>query len=297
MTRPRGYAPWRPHGATQELLDNVNAVLTEYRAHLPMTLRQVFYRLVGNHDYDKTETAYAALCDKMNRARRAGLVDWHAIRDDRPTIDTPYGYDNVADYLATVSHFLDPNVYRRHRRHGQASQLYVACEASGMVPMLARATRQYGVTVISSGGFDSVTMKRQLARASTTWPITVLHIGDHDPSGVHIFQSFAEDVGAFAEADGGSVTFQRIAVLPDHIDRYSLPTAPPKATDRRAFHGQTVQAEALPPDLLVDLVKQAVIDHTEPNALDHLLAIEAAERDELDRLLAPLRDQLHQEDA
>jgi len=40
------------------LLDQVQAVLDEYQDHLPLTNRQVFYRLVGAFDYPKTESAY-----------------------------------------------------------------------------------------------------------------------------------------------------------------------------------------------------------------------------------------------
>ncbi|HEV8045760.1 MAG TPA: hypothetical protein VGP38_11305, partial [Rubrobacter sp.] len=35
--RPKGYAPWRPHKKTVKLIAQVQEVLEEYRAHLPMT--------------------------------------------------------------------------------------------------------------------------------------------------------------------------------------------------------------------------------------------------------------------
>ena len=76
----------------------------------------------------------------------------------------------------------------------------------------------------------------------------MLHIGDHDPSGVSIFLAFLEDVEAFTRELGGSAIFTRLAVTPQQIGEYRLPTAPPKATDRRAFAGETCQAEALPPN-------------------------------------------------
>ena len=56
--------------------------MTDYRAHLPLTLRQVFYRLVGAHGYAKTETAYSNLGDTLNWARRARMIEMDAIRDD-----------------------------------------------------------------------------------------------------------------------------------------------------------------------------------------------------------------------
>src|SRR5262249_57158880 len=72
-TRVRGFAPWAPRGATAGLLDQVRGVLEEYEDYLPLTIRQIFYRLVGAHEYEKTERAYARLSEHLNRARRARL--------------------------------------------------------------------------------------------------------------------------------------------------------------------------------------------------------------------------------
>jgi hypothetical protein len=65
-------------------------------------------------------------------------------------------------------------------------------------------------------------------------PITVLHLGDHDPSGVHCFFALDEDVVAFAEHYGGDIEFIRLAVTEAQAQQYELPSAPAKETDRRA---------------------------------------------------------------
>jgi hypothetical protein len=103
---------------------------------------------------------------------------------------------------------------------------------------------------MSGGGFDSLTDKHKFAAALAEHdrPTEVLHIGDHDPSGVSMFLAFLEDVEAFTRDLGGAATFTRLAVTPEQIDRYDLPTAPAKDTDKRAFSGATCQAEALAPD-------------------------------------------------
>jgi len=82
----------------------------------------------------------------------------------------------------------------------------------------------------------------------------VLHLGDYDPSGVHLFKALAEDVGAMIESlDGNVPLFYRLAVTPEQIGELALPSAPPKKTDRRAFDADyTVQCEAIPPDVLTD---------------------------------------------
>jgi hypothetical protein len=67
-------------------------------------------------------------------------------------------------------------------------------------------------------------------------------------------------VGAFVAELGGGVEFVRLIVTPEHIEQYDLPTAPPKATDRRNFEGETVQAEALPPDTLAAILDDAIVE-------------------------------------
>jgi hypothetical protein len=73
-TRVRGFAPWSPRPATQQLIADIKRVLADYAEHLPLTLRQIFYVLVGRDRLDKTENAYDRLCETANRARRASLL-------------------------------------------------------------------------------------------------------------------------------------------------------------------------------------------------------------------------------
>ena len=285
-TRPRGFAAWNPRPDTLALVGQVQAVLDEYREHLPLTVRQVFYRLVGTVGFDKTENAYARLCETVNRARRARLLSFEAFRDDGGNRHEALAYDNPADFLRGLR--WQAEGFRLDRQAGQPRRLWLLCEAAGMAPMLARAANPYGVPVLSSGGFDSLTAKHELARELTDGiragaVAEVLHIGDLDPSGVHLFSSLAEDVSAMVRALGGGcmVDFTRLAVTPAQADAMALPTAPPKPTDRRAFAGETVQAEAIPPDVLSALVRDAIEARQDADTLAEVLDREAVARADL----------------
>ena len=143
-----------------------------------------------------------------------------------------------------------------------------------MVPQLERVAGFY-----SSGGFDSVTVKHSVAEEfSAMDDVVVLHIGDHDPSGVHLFGSLDADISAFLDEMGGSAEFVRLAVTPEQMIGYRLPTAPPKATDGRIFHGQTTQAEALPPDLLASLLDGAIKSRFDMDAFSEARSEEEQER-------------------
>jgi hypothetical protein len=284
-TRPRGFADWSPRPDTLALLDTVRSVLDEYADYLPLTVRQIFYRLVGAHGYEKTEKAYARLCEHLNRARRAQLISMDAIRDDGGTTLAPNAWDSATQFLRVVRRQAAELVL--DRTEGQSTRLVVVCEAAGMGPQLASVARPYGVAVRSSGGFDSLTDKYSFAAelAGHRRSTEVLHIGDHDPSGAHMFLAFLEDVEAFTRSLGGQATFTRLAVTPEQIAAYGLPTAPPKETDNRAFNGETCQAEAFAPDQLAEILRTAIEARLDRDVFARGLRREEQERRKLTRLL------------
>lgn len=283
-TRPRGLARWRPQAATRVLLGQVDEVLTEYADALPLTCRQVFYRLVGAYGYAKNDNAYERLLEKLNRARRAELIPFASIRDDGVAVAAPAGFYGVADFWDAVADTAAS--YRRVRREGQTAAVEVWCEAAGMVPQLARVAHQYGAPVYSAGGFDSTTVKHDAVRRALAEdrPTVVLQIGDHDPSGWSMFDAAAEDIAAFIADYGGThpVRFERVAVTPEQIASYGLPEAPVKPKDRRGdWQGGTVQAEALSPAQLADELRAALDDVYDLDVLDRLVDTETTERDQM----------------
>jgi hypothetical protein len=288
-TRPRGFASWNPQPASLELIEQVKSVLVEYEAHLPLTCRQIFYRLVGTAGYDKTELAYSRLCEAIGRARRAGFIGFSAIRDDGSARYQDETWSDPAHFLADMCD--SARNFQIDRQHSQTVRLWVICEAGGMAPMLARTAASFGVPVLTSGGFDSLTAKHDLAQelAGASEAAEVLHIGDHDPSGVHLFSALEADVSAMVQAISGAVPiFTRLAVTPEQAELFDLPLAPPKKTDRRSFSGQTVQAEALPPDVLADILREAIKCRQSPSVFSDVLAAESDMRADLIQSLEDL---------
>jgi hypothetical protein len=232
--RPRGFVEYCPRKRAAELVIAVKAVIDEYHDQLPLTLRQIFYVLVTRNQLEKTEKAYKnQLIETMNRARRGHLIPMGAIRDDGFRMEEAPGWQSKESFIATYRH--EAETFTLDRQAGQERRILLWCEAGGMVPQLERIAHEYSVQVASSGGFDSLTSKHAIGEQLAEVPTLVLHIGDHDPSGVHMFGSLGEDVQAFADYYGGKVEFIRLDVTPDQVAEYDLPTAPPKTTDRRAF--------------------------------------------------------------
>jgi hypothetical protein len=279
MTRPRGFIDdWRPQQKTRVLLDHVDAIIEEYRDYLPLTCRQVFYRLVGRDLIDKTEKVYGNLTEILNRARRAQRISMDVIRDDGFTggMATRIGYTGPGEFAREMA--WQARSYRRDRQAGQARRLVLWCEASGMVPQIRSVASDYGVTVKSSGGFDSVTTKHAISRPLDN--AVVLHIGDYDPSGECMFDALAEDITAFGSHYGNDIEFYRLAVTPAQIRAYNLPTAPPKASSHQARKAmtETTQAEAIDPASLAAIIREAIESRLDMDVYRQVVNVECDER-------------------
>lgn len=282
-TRPRGFATWKPRKKTQQLLDLVITVLADHADYLPLTIRQIFYQLVGAASYDKTEKAYGRLCETLNRARRSGLIDFGAIRDDGLTRIEPQTWAGTAEFLRGVQ--TAAANFRMDRQSGQPVRLRLVTESAGMAPQLARVANEYGVPVLSSGGFNSLTGKYELARelAACDAGTEILHVGDYDTSGVHVFSSLAEDLAELTVGLGGAEpAFTRLAVTEAQARDLNLPSAPPKASDKRRFDGdETWQAEAIPPGVLARIVRDAIVVRQDMGTRELLLSEEDEAREAL----------------
>jgi hypothetical protein len=303
---------------TLALLDQVDSVLEEYQKFLPLTVRQVFYRLVGQYGYDKTEQAYARLCEMLVRARRAGMISFGAIRDDGTAGGEPQTFADVADFWEGVQS--DVEHYSRHRLAGQDVAIELWCEAAGMVPQMQRVAYPFSVPIYSTGGFSSVTVTWEIAKRALLRdvPTVFLHCGDYDPSGESIFTAMAQDARMFvrqlvhaaqvnddpenAIALGKAMSLEeeqvmeivtgkrspelrpvRVALTEDQVYENDLPTAPPKKSDTRSrnWTGETCQLEAMPPELLADTVREAIRSEIDLDVYRREVALEQADRERI----------------
>jgi hypothetical protein len=127
----------------------------------------------------------------------------------------------------------------------------------------------------------------------------VLQVGDLDPSGVSILDSFASDVTKFCsdyEPDRDDVIdFLRVLVRPEQELQYGLvrEDMPPEKrkigdgvckTSQLPFNlpfNYTIQAEAFPPDVLADVVREAIEDVIDLDELERTKAASERIRHEL----------------
>ena len=286
-----GLVAYKPRGQRRLLLDHVRDVLLTYVSHLPLAVRQVYYRLVATYAvYQKTEAFYKdTLVDCLSRARRGGLIRWDDIRDDGVVVErVGDGYDGLPNFVDTVGQ--RPEFSQAHRA---VASVVGTVRGGGNGPQIVKALDGLPVTVQSAGGTDSVTAKYDLACQCVRTDTTVFHVGDLDPTGLVIFHQIALDVRAMAadlcRQSGDPIpeyTCRRVAVLEKHVAEFGLLTGKVKKGDksRRWYPGiggdrtLTCEAEALPPDVLARLVREAVEAEVDMKALQRIVDLEEIER-------------------
>ena len=297
VSRPRGYIEhYRPQQRTIVLINDAIKVLNEYHDHWPLTVRQIYYRLVGAYGYPKTEAFYEKLTTHVSNARRGRVIPFEAIRDDGVSVVEITHFNDHEQFQAYVRTLGEH--YQRNRLANQEHHIEVWCEAGGMVYQLANVAEPYSIEVRSSGGFDSTTARYDLAQriCQIGKPAVILHLGDADPSGDSLFEAAAEDVAAFVEADRPwgtvNVRFVRVALTLRQMRLYNLPTERAKDTDSRTKNwiarrgsDQTCQLEALPPDAIADILRREIEYWIDDDQYRADLEAEAWERQQITHAL------------
>jgi hypothetical protein len=149
---------------------------------------------------------------------------------------------------------------------------------------------EYDVPVVVSKGMPSLTQVYgsfvQIKRAAAAGKESYLYqFGDHDPTGCLIPETIERRLEEFCEKYRCPIPMvERIALTPEQIRRYRLPTRPTKREGNRhahRFEGNSVELDALPSSQLRALVRECIERHISPEQLETLRAAEDSERDVL----------------
>src|SRR5262249_2856588 len=183
--------------------------------------------------------------------------------------------------------------YRRSLWDNQELYVEVWLEKDALAGVLYPVTGQWDVPLMVTRGYPSLSFLYGAAEAiaAVGKPAHLYYFGDYDPSGLDITRAVEKGVREFApEAD---IHFERVAVTPEQIKEWDLPTRPTKQTDSRAkrFEGESVEVDAIEPRQLRELVEQCITQHVDQRAYEVLRAAEAAEREILLGLAGALKKQ------
>jgi hypothetical protein len=232
---------------------------------------------------DKTENAYKNTVGKqLLKMRRSGMIPYDWIADNTRWQRKPRTWDSVADVLADVS-----RTYRRSLWTDASERVEVWIEKEALAGVVFDVTAAWDVSLLVTRGYPSVSYVYEASEHAFQdgRPLVLYYLGDHDPSGKDIERFVREE---FDRHDFVDLEIRRLALLPEQIASWDLPTRPTKLSDTRAakFKGESVELDALDAKVLRTLVEEAITSHLDSEAVARTQTIERAERETLVRYAA-----------
>jgi hypothetical protein len=250
----------------------------------PMTIRQLFYRLVSQGAIAKTEAEYKGTVVRLlGEMRRVGDLPFDWIADNTRWMRKPETYSSLNGYLLRSA-----QAYRRSIWDNQNAYVEIWLEKDALAGVLIDVTDPWDVPLMVTRGYASLSYLHGAAQIIKTKrkPAFLYYFGDHDPSGLDITRTVEEGIREFAPS--AELAFKRVAVTPEQIDSLALPTRPTKATDSRSkgFEGASVEVDAIPPADLRRMVEDCITGHIDQEVYDRLMLVEKQERETLWSLAA-----------
>lgn len=204
------------------LLAAIKEVLKQFSAHLPLTVRQVFYQLVGSGKIPNTSGQYRNVSRLLVAARLKGEIDWDDIEDRVRRYTAHEGYGDAKNFIhGELSGLL--RGYHRHLTQNQPRWVEVWVEKDALSTLCESAARHYYIPVVVCRGFSSVSFLHDFVERAGEHS-TILYFGDFDPSGKACAAAMEKTLKT--EMSLKDVKVKWCALSEQDIKKYKLPHNP-----------------------------------------------------------------------
>ena len=256
---------------SKKFLAKAEGVAAEYQAQgLKLTVRQLYYQMVSRGVIENNQTEYKKLVRILTAARESGVFDWAVIEDRGRTSHHPYFQESPDSILSGIEYHLSLNRWAVLDHYVE-----VWVEKQALEAVVERACDPLFTPYMACKGYLSASEAyragQRFARAAAQGKKPVLiHLGDHDPSGMHMTSDNRDRVRLFARENG--IQVDRIALNMDQIDEHRPPPNPAKMTDTRAkdyvaeYGTKSWELDALKPEVLDDVIKEAIEPYIDRDA-------------------------------
>lgn len=269
-----------------DLIDTANGIIEDYQARgYLLTLRQLYYQMVSRDILVNSQKSYDRLGAIISDGRLTGLIDWDAIEDRTRNLAGLQDWDSPEQIVKVAR-----NSYRIDHWENQPVRPEVWVEKEALAGVVQRACQPLDVDFMSCRGYmsqsemHSAALRFQRYNDAGQVPL-VIHLGDHDPSGIDMTRDIYDRLDLFM----GGLEVRRIALNYDQIEEYNPPPNPAKVTDSRAgsymsIYGRSSwELDALDPDVLVDLITNTVLQYRDDDYYQDVLKREKEERARIDK--------------
>ncbi len=248
------------------MVERANAIIGEYALEgFTLTLRQLYYQFVARGLIPNKTQEYKRLGSVINDARLAGLIDWDAVEDRTRGMKGTSHWADPSDILRSAA-----SSFRLDKWSDQPYYVEVWVEKDALVGVVERACGKLDLNYLSCRGYTSQSemweaAMRLVLKAKKNRNPVIIHLGDHDPSGLDMTRDIRDRLATFCAYHGAAMpAVIRIALNMDQVRQYNPPPNPAKVTDSRyaqymeKYGTESWELDALDPKVLEGLIARAV---------------------------------------
>ena len=262
-------------GASLAIIENANEIIAEYHGDgLILTLRQLYYQFVARGLIPNRQSEYKRLGAIISDARLAGLIDWWAIEDRTRNLKGNTHWEDPGQIVRAAA-----RGFRIDRWDNQRYRPEVWIEKEALAGVIEGVCREFDVDYFACKGYVSqsemwTASERLGGYLGADQVPVVIHLGDHDPSGLDMTRDIKERLELFLDA---KFHLERIALNMDQIEEYKPPPNPAKVTDSRfngyikKYSSESWELDALEPRVLRDLIRHTVEGYRDEDKFDDLI--------------------------
>ena len=280
----------RKRATKKDMEERAQFLISYAREHSPVTVRQLYYaaEVAEVSGIDKTEGSYKKVQGQVLKLRREGRLDYGHIADNSRWMRSGKTYGSPLEAALEIS-----RSYRKALWADKEERVEVWIEKDALAGVIWPIAYDYDVHLAVTRGFCSETFAWESAEshAVSGKRVKVLYLGDFDRSGQDAMMNLKSKLYAFAGESGADVEFINLAVTPEQIRKWKLPTREPKRTtpaDLKWPHPYACELDAIPPKELRKLVENAIQYYLPARELEVLKTIEDQEKIQMETLFMGL---------
>lgn len=276
-------------------IDTAIEIIAEYDAKgFDLTLRQLYYQFVARGLLPNKQREYSRLGVVINAARHAGLIDWDHIQDRTRFLRGHTTWGSPAEALIAQA-----DRYREDLWATQTNRVQVWIEKDALVGVIENVCDRNAVDYLSCRGYTSASeVWRGAVRCieyarneDRPQQVHIIHLGDHDPSGVDMSRDIHDRLRLFCNYHGAPTPIvHRVALNMDQVEQYKCPPNPAKITDSRAtkyiakFGKDSWELDALNPDVIDAIVQEKIDELKSKKLFDKALSNMKANRQKIAKM-------------
>ena len=281
---------------TLAIITDAIKIVEDYQQQgFSLTLRQLYYQFVARGLLANTDKNYNKLGNIISDARRAGLIDWNAIEDRTRFLRKLSSWNKPQDILETAR-----DSYHRDLWANQNKRLEVWIEKDALVGVIEAVCQENDIPFFSCRGYVSdsemwATAYRRILRYDKNGQDTIIiHLGDHDPSGIDMSRDIEDRLNLFSGYKT-NLEVRRIALTMEQIEEQGPPPNPAKMTDSRyakyvsEYGDESWELDALEPQFISDLIRDEIDLEKDEERWAEAYNQQEDERKQIDELIRGLK--------